>query len=53
VRRDALRAATAQAAARSTTKLATRLSMGELCSLAHNSPYAQSALMRTFALSQQ
>jgi hypothetical protein len=45
MRSDALRAATAKAAAAGNQKLATRLSKGELCEVQHNSPYAPSALM--------
>ncbi|CAN5448160.1 hypothetical protein BH23ACT9_BH23ACT9_20370 [soil metagenome] len=49
MRPDALRPATAKAAADATPKLATRLSRGELCAPAHNSPYALSALIRSSA----
>lgn len=40
MRPDSLRPATERAAAAATTKLETRLSKGELCAGAHNSPYA-------------
>ncbi len=40
MRPDSLRPATERAAAAATTKLETRLSKGELCAPAHNSPYA-------------
>ncbi len=50
MRPDALRPATANAAGVATAKLGSRLSKGELCASSHNSPYAQSALIRSSAV---
>ena len=45
MRPDALRPATARAAAEATPKLKARLSKGELCGIPHNSPYGSAGIM--------